>query len=101
MPAFNHIGVFMVPPINRPIGVLQVDMDINAERLFVIDRITFEVLFVTIRPPSNIVKIQLPILYSAQPILLVGILDDNGIYNTGITDGVMCEIVQSDFDMSQ
>lgn len=101
MPAFNHIGMFMTPPINRPIGVLQVDMDINAELIFVIDRVTFEVLFVTIRSPSNIVKIQLPISYSVNNNLLIGILDNNSVYNASVADGVMCEIVQSDFDMSQ
>lgn len=101
MPAFNYVGVFMTPPINRPIAVLQVDMDVNAERLFVIDRSTFEVLWVLLRPQSGIAKMQLPSLYSVSDRLLVGILDDNRIYNTKVVDGVRCEIVQSDFDMSQ
>ncbi|WP_413472551.1 hypothetical protein [Shewanella baltica] len=101
MPAFNYVGAFMTAPINRPISVLQVDMDVNAERLFVIDRITFEVLFVGVRSPSNLVKLQLPSWYSVGNRLLVGILDDSGVYNTNVTDGVVCEIVQSDFDMSQ
>lgn len=101
MPAFNYVGAFMTAPINRPISVLQVDMDVNAERLFVIDRITFEVLFVTVRPQSNVVKVQLPSWYAVENRLLVGILDDNSIYNTNVTDGVTCEFVQSDFDMGQ
>lgn len=101
MPAFNYIGVFMTAPINRPITVLQVDVDVDAERLFVIDRETFEVLMVVLRPQSGIAKMQLPNLYSVNDRLLVGILDDNRVYNTKVVDGVRCQIELSDFDMSQ
>lgn len=101
MPAFNYIGVFMTAPINRPITVLQVDVDVDAERLFVIDRETFEVLMVVLRPQSGIAKMQLPNLYSVNDRLLVGILDDNRVYNIKVVDGVRCQIELSDFDMSQ
>lgn len=101
MPAFNYVGAFMTEPINRPITILQIDMDVNAERLFVIDRNNFEVLLVVLRPQSGIAKMQLPNMYSASNRLLVGILDDSNVYNADVADGVACEIVQSDFDMSQ
>lgn len=101
MPAHTHINVtpIVLPP--RPIAILQVDMDANAERLFVIDRNTFEVLWVTLRPPLGVAKCQLPGVYGASDNLLVGILDDNRNYNVKAADGVRCEIVQSSVDMSQ
>ncbi|MGX7654659.1 hypothetical protein [Shewanella putrefaciens] len=101
MPAFQYVGAFMTEPFNRPITILQVDMDVNAERLFVIDRNTFEVLWVLHRPQSGVAKMQLPNLYSVNDRLLVGILDENSVYNSKVVDGVRCEIVQSDFNMSQ
>lgn len=85
----------------RPICVLQVAMDTKAERLFVIDRNSFEVVWACTRPPSSVAKVQLPSIYASTDNLLVGILDDDRNYNVKAADGVRCEMVTSNFDMSQ
>ncbi|MGI2078488.1 hypothetical protein [Shewanella putrefaciens] len=86
---------------HRPIAILQVDMDSNAERLIVLNRDTFDVLHMTIRPPSGVVKCQLPSTYSTNDSLLVGILDNSLVYDCKFADGIRCEVVDSSVDMSQ
>lgn len=85
----------------QPIALLQVDMDPASELLAIIDRNLLVMIWACIRPPSGVAKIRVPMEYAITGKLLVGILDNNRVYDCKFTDGVRCEIVQSDVDMSQ
>ncbi|MDT3281684.1 hypothetical protein [Shewanella scandinavica] len=90
------------PLVPRPLGLVTVDMDINAERLMIIDRNTGEVINNTIRSSTSVVKLLVAISYTTSNRLLVGILDDSLVYDCKFVDGVMAEIVDANtVNMSQ
>ncbi|MDT3280398.1 hypothetical protein [Shewanella scandinavica] len=91
------------PPIGvRPLGLVEVNMDVNAERLMVINRTTGEIITNTLRPSSGIAKLLVPFLYTNSNKLLVGILDDSQVYDCKFVDGVMAELIDANtVNMSQ
>lgn len=83
-------------------ALIQVDMDVSAERLVIQHRNTLEVLQHVVRPPSGILKVIVPMTYATSDNLLIGIMDDSGEYDCKFTDGVRAEIVDAySVDMSQ
>lgn len=85
----------------RPIALLEIDVDRAAESVVVITRDTLLPVAACAIPANGVVKFILPMEYAITGKLLVGILDNNRVYDCKFTDGVRCEIVQSDVDMSQ
>jgi hypothetical protein len=91
------------PPVGvRPVGLVEVNMDVNAERIMVIDRTKGDVITNTLRPSSGIAKVIVPLSYTTSNTLLVGILDDSQVYDCKFVDGVMAELVDANtVNMSQ
>ncbi|WP_351123321.1 hypothetical protein [Shewanella sp. T24-MNA-CIBAN-0130] len=88
--------------VPRPMGLITVDMDIAAERIMILNRSTGQSLLHTIRPPSGISKTLVPLSYTTSNKLLVGILDDGGVYDAKFKDGIMAELVDANtVNMSQ
>lgn len=83
-------------------GLIVVDMDDSAERIVVLDRDNISVISVSLRPPKNIYKLVVPQIYTTKNNLIIGILDDNGVYDCKFLDGVKAELVDlNTVDMSQ
>lgn len=86
----------------RSLALLTVDIDTNAERCVLIDRRTFTVLYAGIRPPSNVIKLLQPLEFAIGNYCIVGIVDDNGVYDCKFADGLKLELVDANtVDMSQ
>ncbi|WP_345888916.1 hypothetical protein [Shewanella algae] len=92
----------IVPGTARYQGLLELDMDVNAERFVVFDRRSFMPLYSGIRPPSGIAKVLMPQELTTAGYCLVGIVDDGGQYNAKFLDGVQLQLVNAlTVDMSQ
>lgn len=86
----------------KPLGLITVDMDIAAERIIIMDRISGQVINNTLRPPSGISKTLVEKKYITSNNLIVGILDDSKVYDCKFIDGIMPEIVDANtINMSQ
>lgn len=83
-------------------ATLKIDIDPDAERFLVFDRVTIEIINLGIRPPSGTAYFIVPDKYANTDKLLVGILDDNEAFNAKFIDGVFANLenVQG-LDMSQ
>ncbi|MCK8043917.1 hypothetical protein MSG37_03395 [Shewanella sp. 1CM18E] len=57
------------------------------------DRTTGKTLGYALRPPSGIYKLVLDVRFTADPLLLVGILDNDLQYNAAVADGVKLQLV--------
>jgi hypothetical protein len=75
------------------LGYLEVDMDENAEVIFVIDRTSGENMAYELRPSSGVYKAVFDVKYGIDANLLVGIIDLGGEYNAAIKDRVLLQIV--------
>ncbi|MGX9460628.1 hypothetical protein ACWXWU_05215 [Shewanella sp. A14] len=73
-------------------AILNVDVDIDAERLVVLDRVYLTTL-VNKQIAASTFKIMLPSKYMIDSNLLVGIIDDDGEYNCQFIDGVSAEVI--------
>lgn len=86
----------------RPLSLLALTMDANAERFILIDRRSFAVLHTGIRPPSKVAKVLMPQELATGHYCIVGIADDDGVYDCKFTDGLMLELVDANtVNMSQ
>ncbi|MGI2226861.1 hypothetical protein [Shewanella frigidimarina] len=84
------------------LGLLQVKMDAESERYAVYDRNNLSLVSAGIRPESGILKVLLPLKYTLDTNLVVGILDNDKVYASKFIDGVILESVDStQVDMSQ
>jgi hypothetical protein len=86
--------------INKVIGVLtmglvECDADQAAARLVIIDRTTMLALTNRMTDGKPIIKKLVPIIYANTNNLMVGILDDSGVYNAAFIDGVKAQIVDA------
>lgn len=87
----NAIKILKPPLVNQ--AVLSIDADPDAERVLIMARDTGEV-FHNFKYQSNKqLKFIVPLNYSVNADLLVGILDDNRVYNTKFVDGVKAELI--------
>jgi hypothetical protein len=73
--------------------VVAVDADSDAERVVIIDRNTTEVFHNFNYQSNKQLKFIVPLIYSVNANLLVGILDDNRFYNAKFVDGVKAELI--------
>jgi len=82
-------------PINR--GVVELDFDPASERYGVINRKNFSVVWLGAVPPTNPVKLIVPIKYTIGNELAVIILDDTGSpsYNMVGNDKVQAQLVDA------
>lgn len=86
----------------RSLALFELDMDADAERFILIDRRSFLNVYAGIRPISNILKVLLPQDFAMGHHLIVGIVDDHGVYDCKFMDGVMLQLVDANtVDMSQ
>lgn len=84
--------VTLKPPVVNQ-AMLSIDADPDAERVLIMVRDTGEV-FHNFKYQSNKqLKFIVPLIYSVNADLLVGILDDNRVYNTKFVDGVKAELI--------
>lgn len=90
---FSVIGLQVVTGDAIDQAVLSVDADPDAERVIIMARDTGEI-FHNFRYQSNKqLKFIVPLNYSVNADLLVGILDDNRTYNAKFVDGVKAELI--------
>ncbi|MGI2108474.1 hypothetical protein ACRN9C_03590 [Shewanella frigidimarina] len=73
-------------------AILTLDVDTNAERVAVIDRGSLQRIH-NLTITSRSFSVLVPELYNSNSKLLVGILDDNELYNCQFIDGVSPEII--------
>ncbi|MGI2145740.1 hypothetical protein [Shewanella frigidimarina] len=86
----------------RPLGLIEVDMDIAAERIIIFDRMSGQLITNTLRPTSGISKTLVEKKYTTSNNLIAGILDDGEVYACKFIDGIMAEIVDANtINMSQ
>ncbi len=88
----------IIPIINIKLAVinqavLTIDADPDAERVLIMDRNTAETIYSFTYQSNKQLKFVVPTIYSVNPDLLVGILDDNRVYNTKFVDGVKAELI--------
>ncbi|MCH1926858.1 hypothetical protein L9G74_19125 [Shewanella sp. C32] len=81
------------PVVGLSAGLIEVDMDENAEYCFALDRITGKTVMAMIRPPAGIVRFLVPTKYALSPSLIVGIVDTDGSYNVKAVDGIAAQLV--------
>ncbi|MCT8866318.1 hypothetical protein [Shewanella xiamenensis] len=74
-------------------AILTIDADPDAERLLIISRDTGEIFHNFTYQSNKQLKFIVPLNYSVNADLLVGILDDNRVYNTKFVDGVKAELI--------
>ncbi|WP_412523127.1 hypothetical protein [Shewanella chilikensis] len=86
---------------HQHISVLQVTIDPQSDRFFVLDRATLEVLVATKKTPTSVVKVRTPMKYANNFELIVFILDEDREFNMKALDGVKTETVLTPVDMSQ
>lgn len=86
----------------RPLGLLQLNMDTDAERFLLMDRRTFTILHSGINTPSNVVKLLQPLEFTIGHYCILGVVDDHGVYDCKFADGLKLELVDANtVDMSQ
>ncbi|MCT7942377.1 hypothetical protein [Shewanella holmiensis] len=86
----------------RYLGLISVDMDLDAERIIIMDRISGSILNNTLRPQSGISKTIVSKNYTTLNNIIVGIVDDNMTYNCKFIDGIQAELVDANtVDISQ
>ena len=73
-----------------PVGLLEIDMDVDANRVAIIDRESLNIMYAGGFSPS--LKVVLPIDYATRDGLLVMIIDDDGQYNASVLDGVRTSV---------
>ncbi|MCU8004172.1 hypothetical protein L5M38_02620 [Shewanella sp. SM101] len=74
-------------------AMIAIDADPDAERVIVMARDTGEVFHNFTYQSNKQLKFIVPLIYSVNADLLVGILDDNRTYNTKFVDGVKAELI--------
>lgn len=90
---FSVIGLQVVTGDTLDQAMVAVDADPDAERVLIMARDTGEV-FHNFKYQSNKqLKFIVPLNYSVNADLLVGILDDNRVYNTKFVDGRKAELI--------
>lgn len=71
---------------------ITVDADVNAERVIIMNRETSEVYY-NFKLVNSIQTFVVPYPHILNNTLLIGILDDNAVYDCKFADGVMAESV--------
>ncbi|MCU8043291.1 MULTISPECIES: hypothetical protein [unclassified Shewanella] len=74
-------------------AMVEVDADIDAERVLIINRLSGETYQNFKLQNNKVMKFIVPIQHSNTHSLLVGILDDDNVYNSEIVDGVKAELI--------
>jgi hypothetical protein len=77
------------------VGLLQVDIDSEAELMFVTDRTTGDSVIVCQRSPSGVVKKILPVDFTLSHKLIVTIVDREMLFQAKCIDGVMLELADA------
>ncbi|WP_413486395.1 hypothetical protein [Shewanella baltica] len=74
-------------------SLVSIDADIDTERVIIMARDSGEVFHNFTVQLNKQVKFIVPLIYNLNENLLVGILDDNRIYNAKFIDGVQAELI--------
>lgn len=74
-------------------GMLEVDTDTNAERIAVFNRVTMARLYNMKVAANGVIQLRVPLAHTENNTLLVGIVDDDGVYNCKFVDGVKAQLV--------
>lgn len=86
----------------RYAALIEIDADALAERYVIIDRTRIDVKSAGINSASGIIKILMPQHNAVGNNLIIGILDDDGVYNAKFVDGVKAQLVDANtVNMSQ
>lgn len=88
---FRHIYVADVVPV----GLLEVDADPDAERVFVVDRLSMVVILHQHCLVGEMLKAILPDQYTNANQLTVVMVDDTGVFNAVVEDQIKLEKVDA------
>lgn len=89
------LRIIKAPAPNAYQAMVEVDSDVNAERLVVLDRISLYCIHNVAVAESNVTQLRVPLGYTANNNLLVGIVDDDGQYNSKFVDGIQAQLVDA------
>ncbi|QYK02804.1 hypothetical protein [Shewanella psychrotolerans] len=73
-------------------ALIEVDFDTNTERVVILNRETM-VCYYNTKVTANPFKAIVPFTHTFNNTLLVGILDDDGVFNAAFADGVEPQII--------
>lgn len=87
-----HIRIKGIP-INLWQAMVEVDTDIDAEQVVILERTSLNRIVYQRVAATGVIQLRVPIIYSTINNLIVGILDDDRIYNAKFIDGVKAELI--------
>ncbi|MCS6153680.1 hypothetical protein G3465_12325 [Shewanella baltica] len=73
-------------------AIVTVDVDPDANRVIILNRMDLKQ-FANKEIHTPVVKLRVPVEFIIDNNLIVGILDDNGVYDCKIVDGIRAEIL--------
>lgn len=80
-------------PINLWQAMVEVDTDIDAEQVVIIERTTLNRMVYQRVAETGTIQLRVPVEYSTINNLIVGILDDDRVYGAKFLDGVQAQII--------
>lgn len=80
------------PPVAAQ-ALIEVDADESASRIIIFDRTSLALMIVSRASSTGVSQFRVPLPYSINNELLIGIVDDNLIYNAKFADGVKAEVI--------
>lgn len=90
------------PSAQRPVALMQLKIDANAEVFTIIDRRSMLPFYSGLRPTGGIAKVIMPQEYATAAYCIVGIIDNDQQFNCKFKDGAIAELVDANVvDMSQ
>ncbi|MFB2661982.1 hypothetical protein [Shewanella mangrovisoli] len=80
-------------PINLWQAMVEIDTDIDAEQVVIIERTSMVRLVYQRVAATGVIQLRVPIEYSTINNLIVGILDDDRVYGAKFLDGIQAQII--------
>ncbi|MBB1361521.1 hypothetical protein H5125_05040 [Shewanella sp. SR44-4] len=76
-------------------AMVEVDADVAAERIVVIDRSNLTPIHHMFNSQSGVVQIIVPLIYGSSNNLIVGILDDDSVFDCKFIDSVRPQLINA------
>lgn len=92
MPDRIITAVVYDPPVVTQ-AMVEVDHDMDANRIVIFNRTSLELIAVSRASNTGVSQFRVPLPYATNNELLVGIVDDDLVYNAKFADGVQAEVI--------
>ncbi len=80
------------PPVAAQ-ALIEVDSDESANRIIILDRTSLALIVVSRASSTGVGQFRVPLPYSINNELLIGIVNDDLVYNAKFADGVKAEVI--------